>query len=211
MSLRSVDPSRSIAAAIPDLSVIGCVVHCGASCPEPGLVRACRSGGSSSASRRARRDRATRLAQALTKAGFGSKSPTASSSEIWYKLWGNMTMNPVSALTGALRWTGSRGRPRARVSGRVMAEARRIGPGSAAPSRKAAKTAWRSRRGSGPSRLRCSRTSRRAERSSSTPSSLRSRRSASWSGSPRPYIDAMLGLTRLKARTNGLYPRNLSR
>ena len=38
-ALRSVDPSGTIASAIPAPNIIGCVVHLGASCPEPGFVK----------------------------------------------------------------------------------------------------------------------------------------------------------------------------
>ena len=46
-------------------------------------------------------ERAVRLSEALTRAGF--KAPVSSDlrGEIWLKLWGNLTFNPVSALTHA--------------------------------------------------------------------------------------------------------------
>jgi 2-dehydropantoate 2-reductase len=43
----------------------------------------------------------TRLGEALTRAGFEVTRSARIRYDIWYKLWGNMTMNPVSALTGA--------------------------------------------------------------------------------------------------------------
>ena len=41
----------------------------------------------------------------LATAGFEVTSSAAIRHDIWYKLWGNLTMNPVSAITGA---TGDR-------------------------------------------------------------------------------------------------------
>jgi 2-dehydropantoate 2-reductase len=101
-SLRSVDPSGSIAAAIPARSVLGCVLHFGASCPEPGFARALPSRrlilGEPSG------EPTPRLAALLSLfagAGFQTEAARRIQSDIWYKLWGNMTMNPISALTGA--------------------------------------------------------------------------------------------------------------
>ena len=41
------------------------------------------------------------MCAALAQAGFKAEASTDIRHDIWYKLWGNMTMNPVSALTGA--------------------------------------------------------------------------------------------------------------
>ena len=45
--------------------------------------------------------RLTTVAGALGEAGFEVDATAVIQTEIWYKLWGNMTMNPISALTGA--------------------------------------------------------------------------------------------------------------
>lgn len=100
--LASVDPDGAIGAAIPMASVIGCVVHASAATPEPGLVdhRMGRGlivgepGGGTS-------ERVQRLAGVLARAGFEVKASENVRLDIWYKLWGNLTMNPVSAITGA--------------------------------------------------------------------------------------------------------------
>lgn len=100
--LRSVDPDGSIASAIPTDHVLGCVVHGSAQQIEPGLVEETMwrqviigepFGGSST--------RAESLVKLLAGAGCAAVSSPDVRSEIWYKLWGNMTMNPVSAVTGA--------------------------------------------------------------------------------------------------------------
>jgi 2-dehydropantoate 2-reductase len=41
------------------------------------------------------------LVSALQAAGFNASASTQIQKDVWYKLWGNMTVNPVSAITGA--------------------------------------------------------------------------------------------------------------
>ena len=101
-TLTSVDPDGRIAALVPLDRVIGCVVHLTCSSPAPGVVQhgfgdrliVGEPAGGISARTLAVRD-------ALASAGFASEASPDIRREIWYKLWGNMTMNPVSALTGA--------------------------------------------------------------------------------------------------------------
>ena len=101
LALASVDPDGAIGRAIPARQVLGCVVHLTASTPAPGTVRhgfgarlilGCRWG-------------ATRASSGwldlLAAAGFEVEASSAIQQDIWFKLWGNMTMNPVSVLTGA--------------------------------------------------------------------------------------------------------------
>jgi len=100
--LTSVDPTGHIAAALPVARVIGCVVHASAATSEPGLVvhkmgqgliLGEPAGGSS--------PRLVALNDLLAGAGFEVKLSTNIRRDIWYKLWGNLTINPVSAITGA--------------------------------------------------------------------------------------------------------------
>lgn len=100
--LQSVDPGGRIAAAIPLARVVGCVVHLSSACPEPGLV-AHKMGngliiGEPSGGRTAR---VQSLAEQLCAAGLEATVSAEIRRDLWYKLWGNLTMNPVSALTGA--------------------------------------------------------------------------------------------------------------
>jgi 2-dehydropantoate 2-reductase len=100
--LVSVDPTGSIAAAIPANQILGCVVHASASTPEPGCVDhkfglgliIGETNGSES-------ERAGALVQLLKHAGFEAALSSNIVQDIWFKLWGNLTMNPVSAVTGA--------------------------------------------------------------------------------------------------------------
>ncbi len=100
--LDSVDPGGRIAAAIPVRRVIGGTVHMSAGSPEPGLVhRASGNGLIIGEPSGAASPRLARLAAVLREAGFDLTVSTRIREDIWYKLWGNLTVNPVSALTGA--------------------------------------------------------------------------------------------------------------
>lgn len=100
--LRSVDADGTIAAALPLEQVIGCVVH--ASCRRD-------------ASNRVQVVRSDKLILGEPRGGFGERVASLCSlfesagirceqsddvrRAIWYKLWGNATINPLSALTRA--------------------------------------------------------------------------------------------------------------
>jgi 2-dehydropantoate 2-reductase len=100
--LDSVDPGGKIAAAIPFRHVIGGVVHMSCSTPEPGLVRH-RSGTGLIIGEPDNSDsrRVNEIAGVLRMAGLDVTVSTEIQKDVWYKLWGNLTVNPVSALTGA--------------------------------------------------------------------------------------------------------------
>jgi 2-dehydropantoate 2-reductase len=99
--LESVDPGGRLLARLPLDRVLGCVVHLACSTPEPGVVKHSFGerlivgeplGGAS--------DRVGVVCDALADAGFKAEPSADIRRDTWYKLWGNMTMNPVSALTG---------------------------------------------------------------------------------------------------------------
>lgn len=100
--LASVDPDGTIEARLPIDRVIGCVVHLACSSPESGLVRLGFGNrlivGEPAGGRSTRSDA---VAASLGAAGFDAEVSADIRHAIWYKLWGNMTMNPVSALSGA--------------------------------------------------------------------------------------------------------------
>ena len=97
--VRSVDPNGLIAEMIPPQRVIGCVVYPAAELVAPGVVRHIEGerfplgelDGSSS-------ERVNRIAAVFERAGF--KAPVLANirAEIWLKLWGNLTFNPISSL-----------------------------------------------------------------------------------------------------------------
>ncbi len=100
--VRSVDPSGLIAEMIPAHQVIGCVVYPASELIAPGVVRHIEGDrfpigeldGSTSA-------RVTRISQCFENAGF--KAPVLGDirAEIWLKLRGNLTFNPISSLAHA--------------------------------------------------------------------------------------------------------------
>jgi 2-dehydropantoate 2-reductase len=100
--VQSVDPTGEIGAHIPAERVIGCVVYPAAELVSPGVVKHVEGNrfpvgepnGTAS-------ERVTRIAECLTKAGLKSPVLADIRAEIWLKLWGNMTFNPISALSRA--------------------------------------------------------------------------------------------------------------
>src|SRR5262249_49926362 len=104
LQLQSIDPGGRIGAAIPPRHIIGGVVHATCSVSEPGLVRhGFGNGLIVGEPDGSRSPRLEALAARLTAAGLDVTVSSRVQAGIWYKLWGNMTMNPISALTGATR------------------------------------------------------------------------------------------------------------
>ena len=205
--LRSVDPGGLIAAAIAQRRVLGCVVHASTSTPEPGLVRHKMgqglivgepAGGLS--------ERAQRVVDLLAHAGFDATQSADVRYDIWYKLWGNLTMNPVSAITGAsidrlladplVREFCSAAMREAAVIGQ------RIGcPVEQSPDDRHAVTA----------KLGAFKSSMLQDVEAGRPIELDAivgavREMGQRLVLPTPNIDALLGLTRLFGRAHGLYP-----
>jgi 2-dehydropantoate 2-reductase len=91
-----------IAASIPARHVIGCVVYPATSLEAPGVVRHVEGTRFSLAELDgSRSERATGIAAALAGAGLRAPVQSRIRQEIWLKLIGNATLNPVSALTRA--------------------------------------------------------------------------------------------------------------
>lgn len=205
--LASVDPGGVAAAAIPLPMVLGCVVHASAFVAAPGLVEQRKGqgliigeplGGTS--------PRAEALGALLRQAGFEVNVSDHIRRDIWYKLWGNMTMNPITAITGA---TVDRVLDDADLRGfcsAVMREAAAVGAriGCAidqTPEDRHAVTR----------RLGAFRTSMEQDVAAGRPVELDAlvgvvREIGQRVGVATPNIDALLGLTRLFAQVRGLYP-----
>jgi 2-dehydropantoate 2-reductase len=98
--LESVDPAGVVSAALPPSQVSGCVVHISSSIAEPGVIRKGYGNeliiGPGSAQMA---DRATHAIDLLRRARFDVVTSDNIRRDIWVKLWGNMTMNPISAIT----------------------------------------------------------------------------------------------------------------
>ncbi|HEX2333880.1 MAG TPA: 2-dehydropantoate 2-reductase [Burkholderiales bacterium] len=98
--LESLDPGGKLTRAIAIERIVGCVIHLAASTQEPGVVSHNMSaklilgepGGRNTA-------RTQRIATALSAAGFEVIVTNAIEKEFWVKLLGNVSFNPVSALT----------------------------------------------------------------------------------------------------------------
>ena len=100
--LDSVDPGGQLAAAIEPERIIGSIVYPAAELLEPGVVKVVEGNrftiGELSGERT---ERIERLSQALIRAGFKAPVSKDIRSELWVKLWGNLSFNPISALTHA--------------------------------------------------------------------------------------------------------------
>ena len=100
--LESVDPGGLLAQAIEPERVIGSVVYPAAELVEPGLVKVIEGNrftlGEPDGSRSPRIEA---LSKALMESGFKAPVSKDIRSEIWVKLWGNLSFNPISALTHA--------------------------------------------------------------------------------------------------------------
>jgi len=126
--VRSVDPTGVIGESIPAERVIGCVVYPATELVAPGVVKHIEGDrfpmgeldGSTSA-------RVQRLAEAFTRAGLKSPVLDDIRSEIWLKLWGNLTFNPISALSRATLVDICQYPPTRTLAAAMMAEAQAVG------------------------------------------------------------------------------------
>ena len=100
--LRSIDPDGAIGRAIPFEKVVGCVVHASCSRASPRRIDVKHAdtlliGEPSSQSS----GRLAQLFSLFDRAGLKPDMTNNVRRAIWYKLWGNATINPLSALTRA--------------------------------------------------------------------------------------------------------------
>jgi 2-dehydropantoate 2-reductase len=206
--LSSIDPGGRIAAAIPLARVIGCVVHASTWVSEPGLVEHKMGqgliigeplGGLS--------DRVQALAALLQHAGFDVTPSADVRRDCWYKLWGNMTMNPISAITGA---TVDRVLDDPLLRGfcsAAMAEAAAVGALIGCAIDQTSEDRHQITR-----KLGAFKTSMLQDVEAGRAVELDAlvtvvREMAQRVGLTTPFIDALLGLARLLARVQGLYPQ----
>ena len=204
--LASVDPGNVQWSGIGPDRVLGCVVYPAAEITAPGVVRHIEGNrlslGEPDGSKSGR---ATRLSAALTAAGLKAPVRPRIRDEIWVKLWGNLSFNPISALTHATldvlcTDTGTRAVVRSMmVEAQAIAEAlgvkfpidvdRRIAGGAA---------------------VGAHRTSMLQDLESGRPLEIDAlvasvQELGRLTGRPTPTIDTVLALVTLRARTAGLY------
>ena len=205
--LQTVDPGGAVQSLIASARVVGCVVHASCTAPAPGEVR--HAGGNRLILGRPAGGLDTQLqalASLLGSAGFDATVSSRIQREVWFKLWGNMTMNPVSALTGA---TADRilDDPLVRAfCSAVMVEAQVIGAAFGIPIEQRAEDRHAVTR-----RLGALRTSMLQDVESLRPLEIDALLGSVHEigrrlGLATPNIDALLGLVRLMARQRGLYP-----
>jgi len=206
-TLQSVDATGEIAAAIPLHHVIGGVVH--GSCVQvaPGVIRhnfgrGLIVGEPSGVST----PRVQALFALLQRAGFEASLSSCIQRDMWYKLWGNMTVNPLSAMTGATTNLLLNDELVRNFMSAMMLEARDIGarfglPITEQPDDRHAVTrklgAFKS------SMLQDVEAGRAIELDGLV---TVVRELGGLTGVATPNIDALLGLTRVFARLRGLYP-----
>ena len=204
--LRSVDPDGALAAAMPAPHLIGCVVHASCSVDEPGLVHhhfghkliIGEPSGEPTA-------RVQQLAALLVKAGFEAVVSEQIQKDIWFKLWGNMTVNPISALTGATTDLIMNDELVRGFISRVMLEAKEIGAHigitiAQQPEDRHAVTR----------KLGAFKTSMLQDVEAGRPVELDAlvtvvRELGQLTAVPTPFTDALLGLSRLQSRVKKLY------
>jgi 2-dehydropantoate 2-reductase len=207
MRLASVDPHGAAAAAISAQRILGGVVHMSCSTLEPGLVRHHRGAGLIVGEPdHSNSDRLGELVALLRGAGLDATASTAIHREIWYKLWGNLTINPISALTGATAdLILDDDLVRAFCHG-AMLEAQRIGALIGCPIEQSPEDRSRVTR-----KLGAFKSSMLQDAEAGRPLELDAlvgsvREVGVSVGVPTPHIDALLGLTRLSAKVRGLEP-----
>ena len=208
LSLESVDPGGAARAAVPSAQVLGGVVHLSASSPAPGRVRHGQGQGLILGRAVGAPDRHLQaVADLLRAAGLVVTVSERIQRDVWFKLWGNMTMNPVSALTGA---------PSDRIlddplvrgfCSAVMVEAQAIGAAFGIPIEQDPEARHAVTR-----QLGSFRTSMLQDLQAGRPLEIDAlvgagREIGVHLGLATPNIDALLGLVRLMARERGLYAK----
>ena len=127
MRVNSVDPSGEIYDKIPCDRVIGCVVYPAAELVSPGVIRHVEGNrfpmgepdGTTS-------ERVTQVARCFVKGGMQAPILSDIRSEIWLKLWGNLSFNPISALSRATLAGICQYPPSRAVAAAMMSEAQSV-------------------------------------------------------------------------------------
>jgi len=204
--LVSVDPGDAQWTGLGPDRVLGCVVYPAAEVSGPGVIRHIDGHrftlGEPDGSRS---DRAVRLSEALQAAGLKAPVRPRIRDEIWVKLWGNLSFNPISALTGATLDVLCTDPGTRAVARAMMLEAQAI----------AAALGVRfpidvDRRIDGAAAVGAHRTSMLQDLEAGRPLEIDALVTAvaelgALVGLPTPSIDTVLGLVRLRARVSGLY------
>ena len=204
--LQAIDPDGAIARAIPAHHTVGCVVHASCSQTGPGFVKQHFGNklivGEPSGEKT---QRVLELVALLERAGFETVLSEQIQKDVWYKLWGNMTVNPVSALTGATTDLILDDELVRGFISSVMLEAREIGGRIGIPIEQQPQDRHQVTR-----KLGAFKTSMLQDVEAGKPVELDAlvtvvRELGQLTQVPTPFTDALLGLARLHARVRGLY------
>jgi len=204
--LQSVDPLGEIQKHLPLTHWLGGVVHASCTAPRAGhchhhfgqtLIVGEPQGGQSA--------KAQEITALLHQAGFESVLSTCIQKDIWYKLWGNMTINPLSALTGATTDLILADELVKNLVSRIMQEAKEMGQKMGLPIEQTPED-----RHLVTAKLGAFKTSMlqdfEAKRALELDALIGAVHEMSrWLEHPSPYMDALFGLSRLHARVHGLY------
>ena len=208
--LKTIDPDGQIGRAIPSQHVVGCVVHASCSLDAPGVVRhhfgqglilgepAEQQGNVSL--------RVQQLVADLQTAGFNASASAQIQKDVWYKLWGNMTVNPISAFTGATTDLIMQDDLVRNFVSQIMLEAKLIGEKIGIPIAQTPEDRHAVTR-----KLGAFKTSMLQDVEAGKAVELDAlvsvvRELGQLTQVNTPYTDALLGLSRLHARVHGLYP-----
>lgn len=204
--LQAIDPDGRIAEAVPARHIVGCVVHASCALREPGFVQHHFGNkliiGEPSGQQT---ERVQALAALLERAGHEVVLSEQIQKDAWYKLWGNMTVNPVSAMTGATTDLIMDDELVRDFISRVMLEAREIGGRIGISIEQTPEDRHQVTR-----KLGAFKTSMLQDVEAGKPVELDAlvtvvRELGALTGVPTPFTDALLGLSRLHARVHGLY------
>jgi 2-dehydropantoate 2-reductase len=204
--LASVDPGNAQWDGIGPDNVLGCVVYPAAEVSEPGTIRHIEgkrfSLGEPDGSRS---DRAVALSQLLTSAGLKAPVRPKLRDEIWVKLWGNLSFNPISVLTGATLDVLCTDPGTRAVARAMMVEAQEI-----AQKLNVKFPIDVDRRLDGGAAVGSHRTSMLQDLDAGRPMEIDAlvgsvKELGVLTGTPTPTLDAVLALVQLRARTAGLY------
>ena len=205
-SLTAVDATGDIARAIGAEHVIGCVVHASCSVEAPGVIRHHFGNGPIIGEPTGQNTaRVNSLAALLVRAGFAATVSTQIQKDVWYKLWGNMTVNPVSALTGATTDLILGDELVRNFVSSVMLEAKEIGARIGIPIEQQPAD-----RHQVTLKLGAFKTSMLQDLEAGKAVELDAlvtvvKELGTLTGVATPFTDALLGLSRLQARVRGLY------
>ncbi|WP_191600426.1 2-dehydropantoate 2-reductase [Marinomonas algicola] len=208
LPFESVNPEGQHSNAIPYNNIIGLVVHAAAIRKEPGLIQ--HKAGNTliiGEPEGGKSNRVQIVADALTGAGFDCTQSDNIRSDVWYKLWGNMTMNPVSAITGATADKILEDPLVRRYCSAIMNEAALIGKEIGCHIGEDPESRHKSTE-----KLGAFKTSMLQDVENGTPIELDSILGVIYELSQRleiesPNIESLFGLTRLFATTKGLYQK----